>query len=254
MPTRLMYHQSTNAATPREGRLQPICQARNGIQEQALRAASYPSRFRLRQLQAKLRDGVLVPLARPEDFHKGLFHNEEVDLNNLSAGFLQNEEPVKSYFPIFISPSSAIEESGGNKVTVKGNAAKHEILTVSLDSIIYVAHLDHFAWSSQLVYSATGGDGQFNYRLFCKTIKDTVMGWPESEVESLWEWWNESLGQIFPESTARPTPIRADGALSIAERMKMQAETARVEAEEAASARAEEIRGKARELQASTAT
>jgi hypothetical protein len=126
---------------------------------------------------------------------------------------------------------------------------------------------DHFAWSSQLVYSATGGDGQFNYRLFCKTIKDTVMGWPESEVESLWEWWNEcvfflrdtslltrSLGQIFPESTARPTPIRADGALSIAERMKMQAETARVKAEEAASARAEEIRGKTRELQASTAT
>ncbi|KAJ7897396.1 hypothetical protein B0H13DRAFT_2664707 [Mycena leptocephala] len=197
-------------------------------------------------LQKKLRDGVLVP--RPEDFHKGLFHNEEVDLVNLSAGFLKSEELVKSYQAIFISPSSAVDASGGNKGTVKGNAAKHEILEVSLDSIIYIAHLDHFVWSSQLVYSATGGNGQFNYRLFCKTIKDTVMSWPESDVESLLEWWNE---QIFPESTVRPTPMRADGAISIAERMKIQAKTARAEAEEAANARVQEIQARARELQAS---
>ncbi|KAJ7838152.1 hypothetical protein B0H13DRAFT_2367703 [Mycena leptocephala] len=195
-------------------------------------------------LQKKLRDGVLVP--RPEDFHKGLFHNEEVDLDNLSAGFLKSEE--LSYQAIFISPSSGVDASGGNKGTVKGNAAKHEILEVSLDSIIHIAHLDHFVWSSQLVYSATGGNGQFNYRLFCRTIKDTVMSWPESDVESLLEWWNE---QIFPESTVRPTPMRADGAISIAERMKIQAETARAEAEEAANARVQEIQARARELQAS---
>lgn len=60
-----------------------------------------------------------------------------------------------------------------------------------------------------------------------------------------------SLRQIFPESTVRPTPMRADGAISIAERMKIQAKTARAEAEEAANARVQEIQARARELQAS---
>ncbi|KAJ7116990.1 hypothetical protein C8R44DRAFT_854662 [Mycena epipterygia] len=187
---------------------------------------------RHRRLQKNLRDGTHVPT--PVDLAKFLFHNELVDPKDLSAGFLKNELLVQTYKAIFISPSSA--QDGGNKGTTKGNAAQHNISKTNLESIIYAAHLDHFVLSSQPTYKATGGQGQFNYRLFYKTIKDIVMMWPQSNIDSLLQWWDE---KIFPESAIQPMAKRADGALSIAQRMMAQAEVARQAQEDEAASRVE---------------
>ncbi|KAJ7481942.1 hypothetical protein FB451DRAFT_1394546 [Mycena latifolia] len=186
-------------------------------------------------LLEKLRSGVIVP--KPSDFPYGLFHKEEADLTNPSAGFLKNELALKTYITLFLSPSSALGESGGSKGTVKGNAAQHEITECNLESIIYAHHI--------LIYKAHGGQGQFNYVLFCKTIKDTVMAFPESNRESLLQWWNE---HVFPETFVQAIPKRPDGALSLAERMMAMAEVARKEAEAADRLREQEARARVQEI------
>lgn len=105
------------------------------------------------RLLQKLRDRVIVP--KPVDFPLGLFHKERVDLANLAEGFLKNEYLVKvrasdtdafeishcqqTYDAIFISPSSATDDDAGP--TNKGNAARHDITEVSIDSIVYCCHL-----------------------------------------------------------------------------------------------------------------
>jgi hypothetical protein len=55
-----------------------------------------------------------------------------------------------------------------------------------------------------------------------------------------------SIRRIFPESVAQSMPKRADGALSIAERMMVQAAAASEEAAAAAAAKAAEIQALAR--------
>ena len=104
------------------------------------------------RLQNKLRDGLIVP--KPVDFPYLLFHNEEVDPNNLSIGFLKNElsvqvcesptvwtplmTPTQAYKALFLSPSSSLEE--GNKGTAKGNAAQHNFDHCNLESVVYTVH------------------------------------------------------------------------------------------------------------------
>ncbi|KAJ7078764.1 hypothetical protein C8R43DRAFT_1143359 [Mycena crocata] len=170
-------------------------------------------------LLRSLQTGVLVP--SPVDFNRGLYRDEEVDPDDLSQGFCMNNHLVEGYKVVFLGPSSIQE--GGHKGTIKGNAVQHGIDTCSLDSIIFIASLIHFGASAQLVYNGTGGNGQFNYHQYGQHIKTTIAAWPEEQIKDLLDWWNE---QIFPE-TARPIAKRPDGALSIAERMQVQAAAAR---------------------------
>ncbi|KAJ6469565.1 hypothetical protein C8R47DRAFT_1325486 [Mycena vitilis] len=75
-------------------------------------------------------------------------------------------------------------------------------------------------------------------------IADTITSWPDAERAALLQWWNE---RVFPEShqqQAAPTR-RANGTLSIAERMAQQAAAAHVQAELAAAAKADEMRARA---------
>lgn len=80
------------------------------------------------------------------------------------------------------------------------------------------------------------------------------MEWPRTDIDSLLQWWDEcvffltfldtssltrSIRQIFPESALQPMAKRADGALSIAQRMVAQAKLARQAREDEAAACAE---------------
>ncbi|KAJ6455521.1 hypothetical protein C8R47DRAFT_1250877 [Mycena vitilis] len=156
-----------------------------------------------------------VPM--PYDFPRGLSHNEEEERPPRQGAcllaFLLYSSTVpltlyQEYTAIFISPSSAVSESG-NKGTVKGNAAKHDVKTTE-DSLIYASH--------HVVYNATGGHGQFNYRQFCKTLKDTITSWPDAECAALLQWWNERVFSESHQQQMAPTR-RANGTVSIAERM-----------------------------------
>ncbi|KAJ7101121.1 hypothetical protein C8R44DRAFT_888081 [Mycena epipterygia] len=194
-------------------------------------------------LLEKLKAGTLA--LRPQDLSKGLFHREEVDLNNLAVGFLKHE--LLSYIAVFIAPSSASDDGGGNKGTVKGNAARHEKKSVSLPSIYYVAELNHFAFSSQVTYNSTGGHGQFNYGAYYQAIQKTVMLWPEQDIKDLLQW------KVFPEAAVDEITKRPDGSLSIAQRMQAQVQVARDEADRLAEARAQDVQAFARAQRAQAA-
>ncbi|KAK6971733.1 hypothetical protein R3P38DRAFT_2586681, partial [Favolaschia claudopus] len=147
------------------------------------------------QVAQDLRSGKKVAL--PEDYHRGLYFGEDPDPNDLMTGFLRGEQILRGYNSIFISPSTALSESGTDKSTGKGIAAHHGISTATLESVIYVAHILHFCLSSQATFQAKGGNGLFSYRRYFKNIQVSVRQWPEEEQENLLTWWNEYVFCFF---------------------------------------------------------
>ncbi|KAJ7767365.1 hypothetical protein B0H14DRAFT_2254130, partial [Mycena olivaceomarginata] len=88
-------------------------------------------------IRQQLRDSRIVP--GPADYNRGLYHGHDPDPNDLVSGFLRDDEIVRAYNHIFISPTTALAENGaGDKSTGKGNAAQHDMSEATLESIYYV--------------------------------------------------------------------------------------------------------------------
>ncbi|KAK7036951.1 hypothetical protein R3P38DRAFT_2516765 [Favolaschia claudopus] len=117
--------------------------------------------------------------------------SEDPDLNDLMSGFLRGDTLLRGFNHVFISLSTALNDAGTDKSTGKGTAAQHNVSEVTLESIIYVAHILHFVHSSQNTFQAKGGNGLFAYRKYFKFLQRSVREWPEADQENLLTWWNE---------------------------------------------------------------
>ncbi|KAK6988768.1 hypothetical protein R3P38DRAFT_2804233 [Favolaschia claudopus] len=144
--------------------------------------------------------------------------SEDPDLNDLMSGFLRGDTLLRGFNHVFISLSTALNDAGTDKSTGKGTAAQHNVSEVTLESIIYVAHI------VTNTFQAKGGNGLFAYRKYFKFLQRSVREWPEADQENLLTWWNE---KVFSQMNDAKPAKRADGSLSIAERMAAQAANAR---------------------------
>ncbi|KAG2147961.1 hypothetical protein DEU56DRAFT_753227 [Suillus clintonianus] len=141
-------------------------------------------------VQDGLHDGSIV--VTPSQFPCFLWHNEEVNQEQIFEGWLENELLVQGYLHIFKSPSSAIKDAGAT--ARRGNASMHGIRTVSIPSIAYVATLIRFVLSSQSSMSR-GHKAQFSYETFYNNIVRTTFEELDNvQLASLLTWWN---GRIF---------------------------------------------------------
>jgi hypothetical protein len=98
----------------------------------------------------------------------------------------------------------------------------------------------HFCYSSQNTFQAAGNNGLFSYRKYFNFLQHSVRLWPEADQKSLLTWWNEYVcnssqaafltpfdRKVFSHRSEAQPAKRADGSLSIAERMAAQAATAK---------------------------
>ncbi|KAJ7835243.1 hypothetical protein B0H14DRAFT_2590387 [Mycena olivaceomarginata] len=186
-----------------------------GLKRDPSRDDEGSDRFTDKQIRQQLRDGKIVP--GPADYNRGLYHGHDPDPNDLVSGFLHDDEIVRAYNHIFISPTTALAENGaGDKSTGKGNAAQHDMSEATLESIYYVVHINTF--------QAAGNNGLFSYRKYFNFLQHSVRLWPEADQKSLLTWWNE---KVFSHRSEAQPAKRADGSLSIAERMAAQAAAAK---------------------------
>ncbi|KAK6971498.1 hypothetical protein R3P38DRAFT_2813731 [Favolaschia claudopus] len=180
-------------------------EARDGIPPWRVREMAVPSQPK------SLKSFVMAP-----GFPNRKIISEDPDLNDLMSGFLRGDTLLRGFNHVFISLSTALNDAGTDKSTGKDTAAQHNISEVTLESIIYVAHINTF--------QAKGGNGLFAYRKYFKFLQRSVREWPEADQENLLTWWNE---KVFSQMNDAKPAKRADGSLSIAERMAAQAANAR---------------------------
>ncbi|KAJ7835668.1 hypothetical protein B0H14DRAFT_2590138 [Mycena olivaceomarginata] len=171
-------------------------------------------------IRQQLRDGRIVP--GPADYNRGLYDGHDPDPNDLVSGFLRDDEIVRAYNHIFILPTTALAENGaGDKSTGKGNAWAMRPNTTCLrqpsNQYIMLCTLYN-------TFQAAGNNGLFSYRKYFNFLQHSVRLWPEADQKSLLTWWNE---KVFSHRSEAQPAKRADGSLSIAERMAAQATTAK---------------------------
>ncbi|KAF8515305.1 hypothetical protein JB92DRAFT_3156078 [Gautieria morchelliformis] len=140
------------------------------------------------EFRQKLADGKHIP--HPHDWPLLLFDEATFDITNLCASFLRNEMLVRAWRMIFQGPS-AVDGHTSNKATKRGNALHHGVKSVTVNALAYIATLVYFALSSQEVFSAGGGDNEFDYYEFYRglvaTLEEEFSAKDRSQVI---EWWN----------------------------------------------------------------
>ncbi|KAH9009485.1 hypothetical protein EDB84DRAFT_1571192 [Lactarius hengduanensis] len=115
-----------------------------------------------------------------------------------------------AYKHVFISPSSA---KVANRSMRRGNAALHNITSVTFESVAYVATLVRFALSNEPTFVPGGQDpvtGQQNGFPYCDFYRELLVhkGFldVEEELEGLLQWWNK---QFFPRSVYHNSAVNS---------------------------------------------
>ncbi|KAH9025761.1 hypothetical protein EDB84DRAFT_1563954 [Lactarius hengduanensis] len=126
-----------------------------------------------------------------EQLHRG----GNFEIRDPYKGFLRSTLLVVAYKHVFISPSSA---KVANRSTRGGNAALHNITSVTFESVTYVATLVRFALSNEPTFVPGGQDpvtGQQNGFPYCDFYHKLLVHKDfldvEEELEGLLQWWNE---------------------------------------------------------------
>ncbi|KAH9030355.1 hypothetical protein EDB85DRAFT_1891652 [Lactarius pseudohatsudake] len=159
-------------------------------------------------VREQLRRGVQDATAA--DLPYFLWPKGNFEIRDPYKGFLRSTLLVVAYKHVFISPSSA---KVANKSTRGGNAALHNITSVTFESVAYVATLVRFALSNEPTFvpggqdPVTGQQNGFPYRDFYRELL-VHKGFldVEEELEGLLQWWNE---QIFPRSVYHNSAVNS---------------------------------------------
>ncbi|KAF8526381.1 hypothetical protein JB92DRAFT_2805934 [Gautieria morchelliformis] len=161
------------------------------------------------EFRQKLADGKRVP--HPHDWPLLLFDEATFDINNLCASFLRNEMLVRAWHMIFQGPS-AVDGRTSNKATKCGNALHHGMKSVTVNALAYIATLVYFALSSQEVFSAGGGDNEFDYYEFYRGLVATLEEEFSAEDRSqVIEWWNRQVFLKYVDTLSKTTAASKTG-------------------------------------------
>ncbi|KAG1748518.1 hypothetical protein EDD22DRAFT_785573 [Suillus occidentalis] len=138
-----------------------------------------------------------------------VYANYTYDPEDLWCGLLRSQLLVymSAYKHVFTSPSSVEREP---KATRSRNARLHDMTSVTIGSIAYIATQVRFALSLSSVFSRT--DTTTDSETFYHSLLDLLEDPKESkEIDELILWWNR---QIFPTASAAKRPISVNSTLS----------------------------------------
>ncbi|KAJ3562672.1 hypothetical protein NP233_g9424 [Leucocoprinus birnbaumii] len=146
-------------------------------------------------VQKGLRDGTIP--AGPRDLPKYLWKNEYCDPepSRVLVGYLQGDLLVRGIRHLLIAPSAA-HLPGSSHSSRNGNAAIHNVASISMWLIAYTACIIRFVLSTQTNMAAGNSRAdptKWRYEEFYNTIIKTAMALPQSSLERLLVWWNETI-------------------------------------------------------------